>query len=120
MNNKLLKFGLIVSGVFLLAGCSDQTGAPAGAPAKEHAPRQVIIDHFAYDPETLTVPAGTKVTWLNHDDVPHTATSSATPRAFDSGAVDTDETYSTVFASRGTFKYFCALHPHMTGTIVVQ
>jgi plastocyanin len=120
MNNKLLKFGLVLLGGSLLAGCADQSSAPAAAPAHEHAPRQVIIDHFAYDPETLTVPAGTKVTWLNHDDVPHTATSSATPRAFDSGAVDTDETYSTVFASRGTFTYFCALHPHMTGTIVVQ
>jgi plastocyanin len=88
--------------------------------SSEHFDPQVSIDNFSFSPETLTVPAGTKVTWVNHDDVPHTATSNAKPRAFDSGALDTDQKFSYVFAAPGTYPYFCAVHPHMTGQIVVK
>jgi plastocyanin len=80
----------------------------------------VTIDNFTFDPPTLTIPRGTKVTWLNHDDVPHTATSSASPRAFDSKALDTDDKFSFVFQTPGTYSYFCAIHPHMTASIVVK
>jgi len=92
--------------------------------AKEEAPpakpNQVAIDNFRFSPRTLTVPAGTKVTWVNRDDVPHTATSTVKPRAFDSGALDTDQTFSHVFAALGEYEYFCAVHPHMTGRVVVK
>ncbi len=93
---------------------------PAGGEAPKGASAQVVIDNFTFDPPHLTVSAGTKVTWINHDDVPHTATSTAKPKAFDSGTLDTDEKFSFVFTTPGTYKYFCAVHPRMIGQIVVK
>ena len=81
---------------------------------------QVVIDNFTFDPPMLTVPAGTTVTWINRDDVPHTATASGKPREFDSKALDTDEKYSHTFKTPGTYAYLCAVHPHMTGKIIVK
>ena len=52
------------------------------APAPRAKPKEISIDNFTYNPPRLTVPVGTKVTWINQDDVPHTVTSSAKPRRF--------------------------------------
>src|ERR1700690_3659664 len=79
---------------------------------------EVGIDNFVYNPQQTTVKAGTTVTWVNHDDIPHTVTSKT--GAFRSKALDTDDKFSFTFATPGSFPYFCALHPHMTGTIVVE
>jgi len=79
----------------------------------------VGIDNFAFTPATLTVPTGTKVTWTNHDDLPHTVTSASPPKLFHSGPLDTDDAFAFTFATAGAYKYFCALHPHMQGTVVV-
>ena len=79
---------------------------------------QVKIDNFTFSPQQITVKAGTTVVWINGDDIPHTVTSSK--QAFKSKVLDTDEKFSFTFATPGTFEYFCALHPHMTGTIVVE
>jgi plastocyanin len=101
-------------------------GSANGAPAEslsaapEEVPNQIVIDNFKFQPRRLTVKAGTKVTWVNRDDVPHTATSTARPRSFDSKTLDTDQRFSHVFKTAGTYKYFCAVHPHMTGEIVVK
>jgi plastocyanin len=84
------------------------------------AEQQVVIDNFAFSPRELTVALGTRVTWVNRDDVPHTATSSVKPRTFDSGALDTDNTFPFVFKTPGTYDYFCAVHPHMTGKVIVK
>jgi amicyanin len=78
----------------------------------------VKIDNFVYNPQQITVKSGTTVVWTNHDDIPHTVTSST--GAFRSKALDTDDTFSFTFTTPGTYKYFCALHPHMTGSIVVE
>ena len=78
----------------------------------------VTIDNFSFGPPTLTVAAGTTVTWTNRDDIPHTVVS--TDGAFKSKAVDTDEKFSYKFAKPGTYAYFCSIHPKMTGTVVVQ
>jgi amicyanin len=78
----------------------------------------VQIDDFAFSPPSLTVKAGTTVTWRNKDDIPHTVTSTA--RAFKSKALDTDDSFSFTFNEPGRYAYFCSLHPHMTGTIVVE
>jgi amicyanin len=80
----------------------------------------VVIDNFAYSPREVTVAAGTRVTWVNHDDVPHTVTSPARPRTLDSGAMDGDATFAFVFTAPGTYDYFCAVHPHMTGKVIVK
>jgi plastocyanin len=94
------------------------------AQAKDEAPPakpdQVVIDNFRFSPRKLTVTAGTKVTWVNRDDVPHTATSTAKPRHFDSKSLDTDDRFEHTFATPGTYEYFCAVHPHMTGQIIVK
>lgn len=90
--------------------------AARGARAAEAA---VSIDNFVFTPETLTVAAGTRVTWTNSDDIPHTVVGAEQPPSFKSPALDTDETYARVFDKPGRFAYFCGLHPHMKGTIVV-
>jgi plastocyanin len=82
------------------------------------APNQVTIENFSFAPATLTVKAGTKVTWINHDDVPHTVDEN--DKRFRSGTMDTDDQYSYTFSSPGTFSYFCALHPKMTGQVIVK
>jgi plastocyanin len=94
--------------------------AEAKAPPRTANPHEVAIDNFAFSPRELTVAVGTKVTWVNHDDVPHTATSTARPRAFDSRTLDTDGRFEHVFTAPGTYEYFCAVHPHMTGKIIVK
>ena len=78
----------------------------------------VTIDNFVFEPARLTVKAGTTVTWLNRDDIPHTV--AAKDRLFKSKVMDTDESYSFTFSTPGEYAYFCSLHPHMTGTIVVE
>jgi amicyanin len=88
---------------------------PAGA---QDAPAAVNIDNFTFNPQQLTVKAGTTVTWTNRDDIPHTV--AAVKREFKSKALDTGDAYSFTFTTPGTFAYFCSLHPHMTGTIVVE
>jgi amicyanin len=79
----------------------------------------VSIDNFTFTPPTLTVKAGTTVTWTNKDDIPHgiAATNNAFPK---SRALDTDDSYSFTFTTPGTYQYFCYIHPHMVGTIVVE
>jgi plastocyanin len=108
--------------------CTGRTSASAAGtvPSKSRAPEavqaaeQIVIDNFTFDPPTLTIPVGAKVTWVNHDDVPHTATSTAKPKHFESGALDTDEKFSHVFTVPGTYEYFCVVHPKMTGQIIVK
>jgi len=79
----------------------------------------VSIDNFTFTPKTLTVKAGTTVSWTNHDDIPHGIASSE--NAFKkSAALDTDDSYSFTFTAPGTYQYFCYIHPHMVGTIVVE
>jgi len=78
----------------------------------------VEIDNFKFSDATLEVAAGTTVTWTNHDDVPHTVVS--TTKLFKSAPLDTGESFSYTFKDAGTFDYFCSLHPHMTGKVVVK
>jgi plastocyanin len=78
---------------------------------------KVTIDNFTFSPAELKVKVGDTVTWSNHDDIPHTVVSAG---KFRSKAMDTDGTFSFTFTSAGEYKYFCSLHPHMTGTIKVE
>ncbi len=77
----------------------------------------VTIDNFTFQPAELTVKAGTTVTWKNRDDIPHTIVSAG---KFRSKTIDTDDSFSFTFTAAGDYKYFCSLHPHMTGTIKVE
>jgi plastocyanin len=77
-----------------------------------------MVENFSFQPGTLTVKAGTTVTWVNHDDEPHTVNENN--KTFKSGTLDTDAKFSYKFASPGTYSYFCSLHPRMTGQIIVK
>lgn len=91
--------------------------APLSAEAAENAVT-VEIANFTYVPAVVTVTPGTTVTWINHDDSPHTVT--ATQKAFRSNALDTDDSFTFTFAAPGDYAYFCMLHPHMTGRVIVR
>ena len=82
------------------------------------APTEIKIDNFSFTPPTLTVQAGTKVTWTNRDDIPHNIVSSE--QKFKSKPLDTDDSYSFTFDEPGTYQYFCGLHPKMVGKVVVE
>ena len=84
----------------------------AGAGAK-----QVVVDNFSFAPAMAAVAAGSTVTWTNRDDVPHNIVS--TDQKFKSPVLDTDEQFSHTFDAPGTYKYFCSIHPKMTGQVVV-
>jgi len=92
----------------VLPGWAD-TAAPATA---------VSIDNFTFGPQSVTVKAGTTVTWTNMDDIPHAI--AAVSKQFKSKTLDTDDAYSFTFTTPGSYEYFCSLHPHMTGTVVVE
>ena len=79
---------------------------------------EITIDNFTFTPKELTVAVGTTVKWVNHDDIPHTIVEKKT--TFRSKALDTDDSYSFTFTSAGTFDYFCGLHPHMVGQVIVK
>ena len=91
------------------------TFAARSAPATNP---EVDIDQFTFLPQRITVKAGTTVTWSNEDDVPHTIASSS--KLFKSKALDTGGKFLFTFTTPGTYEYFCSLHPHMTGAVVVE
>ncbi len=78
---------------------------------------KVSIENFTFEPAEITVPVGTTVAWVNHDDIPHTVTSDE--KLFKSPALDTDDRFTMTFDKPGMYPYFCGLHPHMTGIVVV-
>ena len=102
----LRSLGLAVAATILLGTVSAQ--------AEEF---KVTIDNFPFTPAELKAKVGDTVTWTNHDDIPHTVVSAG---KFRSKATDTDGTFSFTFTSAGDYKYFCSLHPHMTGMIKVE
>lgn len=81
---------------------------------------KVTIDNFAFTPAEITIPVGGKVVWTNQDDIPHTVTDAANPKTIKSGPLDTGDSYSRVFDKPGTYEYFCSLHAHMHGIVVVK
>ena len=84
------------------------------------ATRTVIIGNFAFSPAEIEVPAGTQVTWSNDDDIPHTIVATDGGPVTKSRPLVTAQKYAMVLNKPGTYRYFCSLHPHMTGTIVVR
>jgi plastocyanin len=99
----------------LLAG-----GVAALGLRAEAATAQVVIDDYAFVPAELRVSLGAVVTWENRDSSPHNVASSMNPRAFRSRTMAPGETFEFTFATPGTHRYFCSLHPHMQGLVVVE
>lgn len=125
IRGKLCKW-IVVIGTVAPAGiiCAVQAAAPpATQPSASDAAAAkatVSIDNFKFSPATLTVAPGTTVTWVNHDDVPHTATSKDDPQVFDSGTLDTDDKFSFTFSKPGNYAYYCKVHTHMKGVVTVK
>ena len=78
----------------------------------------IAMRNFMFTPTSLTVRAGTTVSWANMDNEPHTIVSDT--GLFRSGAIDTNETFSFRFDKPGAYHFTCSIHPQMVGTIVVQ
>jgi plastocyanin len=124
----LLLFSSVVSSSIAIgisfakpAGASTAPAPATAAPAATRpAAINVRIDNFAFQPRVLVIAAGATVTWKNADDVPHTATSTKNPQVFDSGALDTDDKFSFTFSKPGKYTYYCKVHPHMTGVVIVK
>jgi plastocyanin len=106
----------------LAVGALIAAAAAGTCPAQQlaAAPAQITIDNFAFEPETLTVAPGTKVTWVNRDEEPHTVVSADKELRFKSPGLDTNDSFSFVFDKPGTYKYFCSVHTQMVGTVVVR
>jgi plastocyanin len=79
---------------------------------------EVKIDNFSFGPQTLNVAVGTTVTWINHDDIPHTVVSN--DGVFKSKVLDTDDKFSFTFSKAGSYPYFCSIHPKMIAKVVVR
>jgi len=105
--------GVLLLTVALTAGAGLAQAETGPAKAAE-----IHIDNFAFTPAVLEIAAGTTVTWTNRDDIPHTVVEKAI--AFKSKPMDTDEQFTHTFDKPGEIEYFCSLHPHMTGKIVVK
>ncbi len=121
MRNLFALFKVIVWAMLaLVLGLSAATSgkSPAGPSEDQRNEYRIKIDNFSFMPASMTVPAGTTITWVNHDDVPHNVVS--TEKKFKSPVLDTDEQFSYKFTDPGAYEYFCSIHPKMTGKIVVQ
>jgi plastocyanin len=132
--------GLLVA-MLVMAGCAGSTGPSTGAsatptdtavpaptntaaPVPTANPNTVMIGgalgNFKFEPASLTVKVGAKVTWVNDTQAPHTATSdSGSAVTWDSGLLDPGGSFSFTFTKAGTFTYHCSVHSYMHGTIVV-
>jgi len=93
----------------LLALATAASGAPEA---------QIVIKDFMFGPASVTVKTGTTVTWVNHDDEPHTIASDT--GLYRSGALDTGNEFHFTFDKPGTYHYVCTIHPRMLGTIIVE
>ena len=112
----LVAVGTVFLGFAIMAASGRASYFPTAEVEKPTAVT-IRIDNFSFAPKEITVAKGTTVTWVNHDDVPHTVVSGS---LFRSKALDTDESFSFAFTSAGTFGYFCSVHPVMVGRVVVQ
>ena len=112
---KILSFqaSVLLAGILMMSVVADMAKAAPAPPAAA-----VTIGNFTFKAPVVTVKAGTTVTWTNGDDIPHTVVSKY--GVFKSKVLDTGDRFSFTFAKAGQFGYFCSLHPHMTGTIIVK
>jgi plastocyanin len=109
---------LVLARRAMLRGAFLLVAAAIIVPAAAAAEIEISIDNFTFSPQRLVMKAGTSVTWTNRDDIPHTIV--ATGKEFKSKVLDTDDKFSFTFTTPGSYEYFCSLHPHMTGMIVVE
>lgn len=122
MFKKYFSYTVTVLLLVICFGCAKKEETPlepdTGGGGGGTQQNTVAIRNFAFDPQSLTVSAGTMITWTNNDSANHTVTS--TSSVFDSGTMTQNQTFSFTFTTAGTYSYKCNFHPSMTATIIVQ
>jgi plastocyanin len=120
--------------VALLAGCSvgsaEHTSSGSAGPQTSSTARRTVYirnhsgaNEFAFEPHSITIRTGTRVTWVNRSAQPHTVTATGRHPAFDSGTsrlVEPKHNWSFLFRHAGRYSYYCLLHPYMTGVVIVR
>jgi plastocyanin len=115
-NKKAVLLTILIVLNFCLAAWGDDAATGAASVDKKN---RIEIKDFMFSPQTLTVKAGEKITWINRDDEPHTVVSVG-KKFQKSSALDTDQEFTITASEPGSYQYFCSVHPKMTGTIVVE
>jgi plastocyanin len=115
----LAAFAIAIAGCGSSGGTGSSSSASGSTAATSSTTHTVTIKEYTYKPGTITVPVGTTVDFSNEDSTAHTATSSESG-AFESGAIQPGKSASITLRKAGTFTYYCAFHPFMKGTIVVE
>jgi plastocyanin len=115
-NKKAVLLTVLVVLNFCLAARGNETTNGAAVVDNKN---KIEIKDFAFNPQTLKVKSGEKITWINRDEEPHTVVS-VEKQFKKSNALDTDQEFSITAGEPGTYTYFCSVHPKMTGTIVVE
>jgi plastocyanin len=125
MQKRIVMVSLAVASaaLILLSGCTKagSSTSPYGAtsaPPAAAQPNTVVIANIAFGPASITVPAGTTITWQNNDGINHTSTSDS--GVWDTGAIPPGGSKTHTFDAAGTFPYHCNIHTMMTGTVIVQ
>ncbi|WP_234342911.1 cupredoxin domain-containing protein [Streptomyces fulvoviolaceus] len=80
----------------------------------------VAMKGYAFSPATLSVPAGSTVTWTNYDTAPHDVKTTSGPVSIHSPMLDKGDTWSFTFGTAGSYGYYCTVHPDMTAGITVR
>ena len=118
LNTGTVAFILFVALALLSTMRGKEPETRESAPVKA-TKTEVVIGNFNFSPKTFTVPVGATVTWTNHDSVPHVVTS-ADNQFKKSSLLKAGQSFSNIFATAGTYSYFCSIHPRMTGKIIVK
>jgi plastocyanin len=115
-NKKAVFLTILVVLNFCLAAWGESAATVATGGDKKNT---IEIKDFMFNPPSITVKSGETITWINHDDEPHTVVSVG-KKLQKSSALDTDQEFKITAGAPGTYEYFCSVHPKMTGTIVVE
>lgn len=118
---RYIRNGFVILGFLGLLGigCNGMYTSPAINPG----PNEVFMRYTMFEPQSISVPVNTTITWTNMDAMPHTATS-GTPGSptglFNSGTLNEGQTFSFMFTVAGAYPYYCLVHGGaMTGTVTV-
>ena len=117
VRDPILQTLLAIGSLFLSSLTLGQSEREMAAGSSKN--NQIEIKDFHFTPEVITVKSGEKITWINHDDEPHTVVS-VEKQFKKSSALDTDQEFTVTAGAPGKYSYFCSVHPKMTGTIVVE
>lgn len=109
---------ILIFGIVAFSGCTQNQQNTKGQNASQNTQNTVIIQNFAFNPDTLTVPVGTTITWINQESTPHDVVSDT--GAFTSPRLSTGAKYTYTFTQAGEYPYICGIHPSMKAKIIVQ